>query len=448
MVPDTLQRRNPRRRIVVLYDVGSASPREITNGVAGVADPVFVVGGSAHARDMVPVLSALGPVVLATDVARTAAEVRGHGPTDGVITFSERMLRPGSELAAELGHRFHDRETVLRLTDKNEQRRALAASAATAATAVRSCRVSAASEVDAALAVVGLPAVLKPTVGEGSRDTHAITYAEQARAILAGLASATGPVSFQLEQLLVGRPSRPFGDYVSVESLTVDGRPRHLAVTGKFALAPPFREPGQFWPAPLDPVDDELVRSLTSSALAALGVVDGLTHTEIKLTPDGPRIIEVNGRIGGFISDLAHRCLGRDLIELAALVAMGEPLDGPPEVGPHPVYYQYSNLAPPDAVGLRQVEGLPQVRRTPGVTAYRQLVRPPCGLTAGVATQELDLMCGTAQDFNEMFRTIEEAIQPLMFEFVLPDGAIRVLRGTQLPSATALPYRPLTLRET
>jgi hypothetical protein len=445
MVPDTRQRRDRRRRIVVLYDVGSASPREISNGVAGVADPVFVVGGSAHARDMVPVLSALGPVVLATDVARTAAEVRGHGPTDGVITFSERMLRPGSELAAALGHRFHDRETVLRLTDKNEQRRALAASAATA---VRSCRVSAPSEVDAALAVVGLPAVLKPTVGEGSRDTHPIEGAEQARAILAGLSSGTGPVSFQLEQLLVGRPSWPFGDYVSVESLTVDGRPRHVAVTGKFALAPPFREPGQFWPAPLDPVDDGLVRSLTSSALAALGVVNGLTHTEIKLTPDGPRIIEVNGRIGGFVSDLARRCLGRDLIELAALVAMGEPVDWPPEVGPHPVYYQYSNLAPPDAVGLRPVEGLPQVRRTPGVTAYRQLVRPPCGLTAGVATQELDLMCGTAQDFDEMFRTVEDAIGRLMFEFVLPDGAIRALRGTQLPSATALPQVPFTLKET
>jgi carbamoylphosphate synthase large subunit len=68
----------------------------------------------------------------------------------------------------------------------------------------------------------------------------------------------------------------------------------HFAITGKYPLLPPFRERGDFWPAWL--TDDERDREgpLTSEALRALGITTGVAHTEIKLTPDGPRIIEVN----------------------------------------------------------------------------------------------------------------------------------------------------------
>lgn len=52
---------------------------------------------------------------------------------------------------------------------------------------------------------------------------------------------------FVLEEFLHGADSGPFGDYVSVESLVLDGIPHHFALTGKFPLAEPFREVGQFW---------------------------------------------------------------------------------------------------------------------------------------------------------------------------------------------------------
>ena len=49
---------------------------------------------------------------------------------------------------------------------------------------------------------------------------------------------------------------------------------------------------------------------IASMAIKALGVRVGFLHTEIKLTPDGPRIIEVNGRLGGSVAEMAKACHG------------------------------------------------------------------------------------------------------------------------------------------
>jgi hypothetical protein len=59
---------------------------------------------------------------------------------------------------------------------------------------------------------------------------------------------------------------------------------------------------------------------------AALGFGDGFTHTEIKLTGSGPKIVEVNGRLsGGLIPYLARRAGGVDSGLAAAEVACGLP---------------------------------------------------------------------------------------------------------------------------
>ncbi|MBP5942800.1 hypothetical protein F3K43_48850 [Streptomyces sp. LBUM 1476] len=67
-----------------------------------------------------------------------------------------------------------------------------------------------------------------------------------------------------------------------------DGEVRVLAVTGKPALLPPFRETGQFWPSHLPAPEVAALGSLAADAVRALGVRSGITHTEIKLTPHGP----------------------------------------------------------------------------------------------------------------------------------------------------------------
>ncbi|MEU6556261.1 hypothetical protein ABZ915_39330 [Streptomyces sp. NPDC046915] len=424
-------------RVAVLYDLGSAAPMEIVHGVGEAADPVFVIGDSAHARQMLPVLAEFCPVTLWEGPTRTAAALRATGPVHGMVTFSERMLRPGSELAAELGLPFHSVDTAVRLTDKDAQRRALLAAGVGSA---RSRRISHAGQYAAAVAEVGVPAVVKPTVGEGSRDTYRIDEVEHGRTLVTRLLPEAGSgVSYQLEELLVGRESGPFGDYVSVESLVVDKEPRHFAVSGKFPLVAPFRETGQFWPAPLPAAERAEVEALVDAALAALGVTCGLTHTEVKLTPRGPRIIEVNGRVGGFINELARRLLGVDLMSVAAAASTGAGIAPLPAVQPG-VHYQFSSLAPPYTQTVRGIEGVGAARKEPGVSSYRPLVHAPARLSTGVATQELDLLCGSAPDHTDMFRTIHAVMSHLEFALTTADGTEETVPGTALPSADSLEH--------
>jgi len=121
-----------------------------------------------------------------------------------------------------------------------------------------------------------------------------------------------------IEQYLPARDraERAFADYVSVESLVAYGEISHLAVTGRFPLARPFRETGMFIPADLPQAQQAVVLEVATAALRALGVQTGCFHTEIKLTPSGPRVIEVNGRLGGGVPDMLFQASGVSLLPL------------------------------------------------------------------------------------------------------------------------------------
>jgi biotin carboxylase len=55
------------------------------------------------------------------------------------------------------------------------------------------------------------------------------------------------------------------------------------------------------------------------------GVTHGVTHTEVRLTPAGPCIFEVNGRLGGgLIPYLGRLAPGVDLTAAAVRLALGE----------------------------------------------------------------------------------------------------------------------------
>src|SRR5262249_1594043 len=64
-------------------------------------------------------------------------------------------------------------------------------------------------------------------------------------------------------------------------------------------------------------------------AIVSVGASNGAVHTEIKLTPEGPRIIEVNGRLGGCIGELLAEA-GYNVVAEIGRVALGRsPLEQP-----------------------------------------------------------------------------------------------------------------------
>jgi hypothetical protein len=180
--------------------------------------------------------------------AERIADIVAAVGASGITTFSEYQMALTADVAERCGFAFHDRAVAALLTDKYRQRQALAAAGVDAVP----CRsVVSSRDLAKALATIGVPAILKPRRGAGSRDTYRITGVASRAEAAAALVEA-GADGFLLEEMLEGDPAAAgpdWGDYVSVESLTADGEIRHVCVTGKFPLVAPFRETGQFVPS-------------------------------------------------------------------------------------------------------------------------------------------------------------------------------------------------------
>ncbi len=409
-------------RFVVVYDRGAASPMEVGSGLGPLGEVVFAVPPSPFNERLAPLLGQFGRVV---PIGRESAvdDVRRLRP-DAVLTFSESRLRLTAEITSGLGLPGHLPETARALTDKYLQRDRLRAAGVDR---IRSVRLDGRSWTDA-VAEVGLPAVLKPARGEGSRETHRVDEATPH--------PAAGP-GMVLEEYLTGRDTGPYGDYVSVESLVSAGWITHLAVTGKHPLLPPFRERGDFWPARLEDLERDRLHILTGRALDALGITTGITHTEIKLTADGPRIIEVNGRPAGYLNGFSTRAAGVDIVRLAGRAALGGPVV-PPPIAVEGVHFQYFNPAPTFACRLRSVTGAAELRALPGITAYRRLVHPGTEIEASVMTSCLDVIQGTAPDHEAMLALLARAQRTLTFTFDTPSGPL-TLHGTDLVELSRRP---------
>jgi biotin carboxylase len=182
-----------------------------------------------------------------------------------------------------------------------------------------------------------------------------------------------------VEEMIVGDPDLPdeLGDYVSVESLVSDGQITHLIVTGRFPVAPPFRETGFFMPAILEDGLRERVMQLAGEAIAAVGFRVGSTHTEIKLTADGPRVIEINGRLGGGMADLLSLVSDVNLFELAGRVAVGEPVEIAAPVTTRAMSYLFYVQAPASAERVMGIDGIEEFSHRDGVVEVR--VNRPAG---------------------------------------------------------------------
>ncbi|MEU7907470.1 ATP-grasp domain-containing protein [Actinoplanes sp. NPDC049118] len=108
------------------------------------------------------------------------------------------------------------------------------------------------------------------------------------------------------------------GPEYSVESFSFAGRHVVVAITEKFTEVGHFAELGHALPARLPEAVREQVRDRVSRFLDLMGFADGVCHTELRIDPSGPRIIESHNRLGGdAISDLVAGAYGIDLTTLA-----------------------------------------------------------------------------------------------------------------------------------
>jgi hypothetical protein len=347
--------------VAVGYGPRCVPVMQLAEAAAGVCDLIWLIDTSVPGMiEMTDLLNRFGSVVdLEGMSVEQAYKTLADWEPDGMTTYLDVGMVDLACVAEDLGLPFHSPATAAALTDKAYQRRALAKAGIT----MPPCHIvrpyQSPGELSAIEAEVGWPAVLKPRSAQGSR----CTFLARDRAELENLLHALGPgrPAMVLEGYLADDPARaddPYAGYVSVESVVADGVISHLALTGRFPPAGNFRETGFFIPAALDAGSRSGVLDLATRAIDALGVRTGCLHTEVKFTPDGPRIIEVNGRVGGGVPEMLERAAGVSLLDLTLRVALGEPLalDGP--VATDRIGYRFFLQPPTVSATVSAVEGI------------------------------------------------------------------------------------------
>jgi biotin carboxylase len=251
-----------------------------------------------------------------------AKELDAQSHIGGVLCWDEARISQATQVAAALGL-VGDPAAVGRCRDKHLTRQALAAGE------VPQPQSMVAPGVDDALAFagrVGYPVIVKPrdlalSVGVAKAENEA------------ELAEYFAFTTSQRHALLPDyRPEVLVEEFADGPEISVDAAVHRGVVTPlclarkEIGFAPYCIEVGHYVYAD-DPLlhDPQLTRVL-QDIHTALGFADGFTHTEIKLTSTGPKVIEVNARLGGdMIPYLGLRASGADTGLAAAAVACGQP---------------------------------------------------------------------------------------------------------------------------
>lgn len=125
------------------------------------------------------------------------------------------------------------------------------------------------------------------------------------------------------------------GPEVSVETFSVDGNCHVIQITDKLTTGSPhFVEMGHSQPSRLDAKTLEEIKSIAKKACQALNIDKGPSHTEIIVTQEGPKIVEVGARLGGdnITTHLVPLSTGINLVECCIKDALGEKVDLTPKI--------------------------------------------------------------------------------------------------------------------
>jgi len=213
----------------------------------------------------------------------------------------------------------------------------------------------------------GYPLILKPIDGTASRGVLRVDNPEQIESAWLNSVELRGrhdlPMAkfYPIDRFI----AEEFIDGVeySVEVFSFAGK--HIVISFTDKLCHGVVEMGHAEPAVLSPADEQALEQHVVGFLQAMGLRDGVSDVEIKLSSKGPRIIEGQNRVAGDrVMDLVEAVYGIDLEQYA----VGWPHRLVPELTERPAPRQGAATrfltALPGTV--LTIEGVEEVRAHPG----------------------------------------------------------------------------------
>lgn len=280
---------------------------------------------------------------------------------DGVTTLFEFYTPLTARIAAELDLPGHALTAINTARNKYETRKVCETCGLPSP---RFALINSQSELAEKAEIVGFPCVLKPSKGAGSTDVFYIynhdelqqRYEYIVETIQAALAQSTeesimhviwhSGIQMILEEYLDG-------DEFDVDCILYDGQIVFSSVTSE-KPQPHMIETGAYLPARYPLSKQEELIDFAKQVLSCIGFIDGVFHLEFKYTSNGPRLIEVNARMGGGpIYQMVKWVWNVDLIEQQLMICSGMNIH--PNKSVEPLTYLASHIivAPYSGIVLR-----------------------------------------------------------------------------------------------
>ncbi|HQJ21399.1 MAG TPA: ATP-grasp domain-containing protein [Bacteroidales bacterium] len=260
-------------------------------------------------------------VVDGKDYETTKKVALKHSVSAIVTTQMEKPLRIMAKLAQDLQLQFHSPEVVERSLNKWLMKQQFLKNNIPCANGKLFLDNQGIREKD--LNNLSFPLIMKPIDATSSQGVYKVENFNEIKKYENSTRKFSRNNGLIIEEFLDGP------EY-SIESITYKGHTTVCQFTEKFITPfPNTVEMGHLQPADLTFEQKGEIKNLVIAAINAIGIDNSASHTEVKLTKQGAKIVEIGARGGGdFISSyLILTSTGINMDEAIIKVALGESPD-------------------------------------------------------------------------------------------------------------------------
>lgn len=300
-------------------------------------------------------------IISTIDIPEIVKAAKRHS-IDGIMTLATDMpMRAVAAVAREMNLIGISADTAVKATNKAEMRKALKKAGVPIPVFYKVSTKEEYLEAVGKIKEAGYRCIIKPADNSGSRGINLLKDYDSETVEKAYNYSKESSRSGDLmvEEYMEGPE-------VSVETLSVNGVCHVIQITDKLTTdAPYFVEMGHSQPSGHT---EEIKKQIAEVAIAsnhAIGISNGPSHTEIKITKDGPKVVELGARLGGdnITTYLTPLSTGVDMVESCIRIALGETADLEPKCHKASAI-RYFRV---EQGFIRDIRGLEEARKIPGV---------------------------------------------------------------------------------
>ena len=331
---------------------------------------------------------------------------------NGIMTLASDMpMQSVAVVSSEMGLAGISVDTALKATNKAFMRDALKEAGVPVPAYFR---VNGKKEFKKAIEQIraaGYKCIVKPADNSGSRGVNLLNEDSDLDAAYEYTVKYSRSGEVIVEEFMDGPE-------VSVETLAVEGDVHVIQITDKLTTgAPYFVEMGHSQPSQLSEDTRKRITDVAIAANKAIGIKNGPSHTEIKVTKDGPKIVELGARLGGdcITTHLVPLSTGVDMVESSIRIALGEKPDLVVKFkkGAAIRYLKTGTGIVKEIIGVeeaRRIQGVVQVSIVHGIGEYVKEIKSSVDRVGFVVVQ--------AEDVQIAATLAEEAISHIRYSML------------------------------